>query len=162
MERYFATAMALFALFLSAGSQIGPLVAGYLTESNGWRWFFILCSILIAVNLVTTILFLPETTFRRAFFEGETAAELDKDVLGMAEHVEKPTLYETATNTQPDGVARPHYAGTYWKDLFQFRDRAQEAEGIRTWPRQFSLPFRFLLVPAVLFAACAYGIILGG
>lgn len=28
MERYFSTAMAVFALFLSGGSQVGPIIAG--------------------------------------------------------------------------------------------------------------------------------------
>jgi MFS family permease len=37
MERYFATAMALFAMFLSGGSQIGPVIAGYLIADRGWR-----------------------------------------------------------------------------------------------------------------------------
>lgn len=157
--------MALFALFLSAGSQIGPLIAGYLISAKGVRWFFILIAILIAVNLVTVIFFLPETTFRRIIYKGETAAEMDKDALQMTKHVEDTELTQVDTvntNAQPDGVQRPHYAGSYWKDLVQFRDRSEEPRGLLAWPKQFSLPFRFLLVPAVVYAACTYGIVLGG
>jgi hypothetical protein len=29
--------MALFAMFLSGGSQIGPVIAGYLIADRGWR-----------------------------------------------------------------------------------------------------------------------------
>ena len=38
MERYFATAMAVFSLCLSGGSQIGPMIAGFLIGAKGWRW----------------------------------------------------------------------------------------------------------------------------
>lgn len=51
-EKYFATAMALFAFFLSAGSQIGPLIAGYVINDKGWRWYFIIITIIAAVNLL--------------------------------------------------------------------------------------------------------------
>ena len=154
--------MALFAFFLSAGSQVGPLIAGYLIAARGVRWFFILIAILIAVNLVTVILFLPETTFRRVVHKGETAAEMDKDALQITKHDELAQVETVETNTQSNEVQRPHYAGNYWKDLVQFRDRAEEPSGLKAWPKQFSLPFSYLLVPAVVFAACSYGIVVGG
>ncbi|GLA49953.1 hypothetical protein AnigIFM63604_005958 [Aspergillus niger] len=53
-EQYFATAMALFALSLCAGSQIGPMIAGFVIGSKGWRWFFIVCAILGAVNFLAS------------------------------------------------------------------------------------------------------------
>ncbi|PVH82825.1 MFS transporter [Cadophora sp. DSE1049] len=122
-ERYFATAMALFSLFLSGGSQVGPMIAGFLITDKGWRWFFILCAILTAVNLAMMLFLLPETNYRR--------------------------------NNRP-------YAGSYWKDLVAFKGRGTEDRGLLGWPRQFSLPFRFILVPHALFAAISYGVFLSG
>lgn len=94
--------MATISFALAAGAQIGPLIAGYLIQAKGWRWFFIFCTIIIAFNLVTVILFLPETTFRRNMYHGETAAALDKEI-GASEiedshHVEegKQTITSTA------------------------------------------------------------------
>lgn len=55
--------MAFYALCLSAGSLVGPLIAGYLVLARGWRWFFILCAILAAVNLAMTFFLLPETLY---------------------------------------------------------------------------------------------------
>ncbi|KAL3422090.1 hypothetical protein PVAG01_06246 [Phlyctema vagabunda] len=163
LERYFASAMAIFALCLSGGSQIGPVIAGFLIDSKGWRWFFILCVILNGANLVACIFLLPETTYRRAIYEGETAAEADKDAVEMVEHSEKGNnLEQQPTNTRPDGVVRNHYAGSYWKDLFQFRDRGLETRGLAAWPRQVSLPFRFIVVPSALYATCSYGLFLSG
>ncbi|GKZ55124.1 hypothetical protein AnigIFM49718_011479 [Aspergillus niger] len=54
-ERYFATAMALFALSLCAGSQVGPMIAGFVIGSKGWRWFLIVCAILGAVNFLASL-----------------------------------------------------------------------------------------------------------
>ncbi|PBP28149.1 hypothetical protein BUE80_DR001050 [Diplocarpon rosae] len=158
-EQYFATAMALFSLFLSGGSQIGPMIAGYLITDKGWRWFFILCAILIAVNLVLILLFLPETNYRRVFFEGETARDADKQADEMVESVEKGV--GSTTDADVSHLNHP-YAGSYWKDLVSFRNRGTEERGLMGWPHQFSLPFIFLLVPHALFAAVTYGIFLAG
>jgi MFS family permease len=161
LERYFATAMALFALFLSGGSQIGPVIAGYLIADRGWRWFFKLCAILNGVNLFFCLFFLPETSYRRPYaYRGETAAEVDKEATEMIEHKEEKGagLDRVVTGTAP---GQP-YAGSYWKDLVSLKDRGQEETGLRALPKQLSLPWRFLLVPGALYAAISYGVILGG
>jgi MFS family permease len=158
-ERYFATAMAFFSLFLAAGSQVGPCIAGYLIADRGWRWFFKLTTILIGCNLFFCIFSLPETSYRRPYIhDGETAAEVDKEAEDFSEHFEKGELQQTATGTP----IIPSYAGSYWKDLVSFRDRSQEEGGLKAFPKQLSLPFRFLLVPAALYAAVLYGCLLGG
>jgi MFS family permease len=160
-ERYFATAMALFAFCLSAGSQIGPMIAGFLIRSSGWRWFFILCTILIAVNLLTSLLFLPETTFRRVLHVGENAAEIDKATIEQAQHFENKesvTVEERAEQRSEHLQVR----SSYWKDLIQFKDRGLEPEGLRSWPVKFLMPFRLIFVPSILFATCSYGIVLSG
>lgn len=160
-ERYFATAMALFAFCLSAGSQIGPMIAGFLIASSGWRWFLILCTILTAVNLSTSLLFLPETTFRRVLCEGETAAEIDKATIEQAEHVENKE--SIVVEGRVDQLSeQPQVRSSYWKDLVRFKDRGFEPNGLRSWPTTFLMPFRFILVPSVLYATCSYGIVLSG
>ena len=87
-ERDYASAMATYALFLSGGSQIGPVIAGYLVAARGWRWFFILCLIIAAVNLVTTFLLLPETLYERD--EQEQSTEPEKDVHAHIETASMP------------------------------------------------------------------------
>ncbi|RDH36953.1 major facilitator superfamily domain-containing protein [Aspergillus welwitschiae] len=146
-ERYFATAMALFALSLCAGSQIGPMIAGFVIGSKGWRWFFIVCAILGAVNFLASVLFLPETTFRHRLTDvgNVHAGEFEKEAKQRTEHRENENSPRS-----------------YWKDLISIRDRGLEPEGLKCWPGQFSLPFRFICVPIVLFATIAYGIFLSG
>jgi MFS family permease len=164
VERYFATAMAFFALALTMGSQVGPMVAGFIITAKGWRWFFIVCAILIGVNLLLLLVFLPETNYRRVLYAGETAEEADKQAMEIVEQKEYRLEHVQTSASTTDGHSDLNvaYAGSYWKDLINFKNRGIEETGLLAWPRQFSLPFRFLLVPHVLFATLAYGIYLGG
>lgn len=159
MERYFATAMAVFSFSLSGGSQIGPMIAGFLIQARGWRWFFILCSILVAANLVSVLFFFPETNYRRIYYDEETAKEADKQASQMIEFQEE---YTKSGSTPRTSSFTRQYAGSYWKDLVDFKNRGVDEKGLLGWPRQFSLPFRFILVPQVLFATISYGIFLAG
>lgn len=161
MERYFATAMAVFSFSLSGGSQFGPMIAGFLITAKGWRWFFILCAILVGVNFVSILLFFPETNYRRVLYDDATAEEADKQAIQMLEY---KNTGKDSNDVQASSAVdlNPEYAGSYWKDLVSFRDRGVETRGILGWPRQFSLPFRFILVPHVLFATISYGVFLAG
>jgi MFS family permease len=161
MERYFATAMAIFSLFLSGGSQVGPTIAGFLVKSKGWRWFFILDAILIGINLLFTLTLLPETSYKRVILEGETAAEVDKLAVEEIEHADFKTVDDQAPQATVNSAGNVHYAGSYLKDLIALKHRGLE-NGVAAWAKQLSLPFRFLLVPHALFAAVVYGVFLGG
>ncbi|GKZ69012.1 hypothetical protein AnigIFM60653_011659 [Aspergillus niger] len=159
-ERNYSSAMAIYALFLSAGSQVGPLIAGYLVAARGWRWFFILCLIVAAVNLVTTFFFLPETLYERGPEE-----QLDVDDKEKAEayqsHIESvPEVNAWRRQQQQEQFS---YGG-YWKSLFKvgLSDAAKENGVFKHLARLFWLPLPMLLVPGVLIAAMMYGVVLGG
>ena len=146
--------MAFYAAFLSGGAQIGPVIAGYLIEAKGWRWFFILCAIIAAVNLVTTIFMLPETLYE-VEQEPEVVNDLEKDAHS---HVEAVIRTETRTEAR----VKMDYA-TYWKDLWSFTlsKEAKERGIFKHLLYLYILPFPMLLVPGVLVATVMYGVILG-
>lgn len=58
-----ATMSGLFLLANTAGSGLGPLVAGYIVTGQGWRWMWGWCSIFLAVNLILVIFFFEETKY---------------------------------------------------------------------------------------------------
>ncbi|KAJ5753936.1 uncharacterized protein N7511_008089 [Penicillium nucicola] len=153
-ERNYSSAMAVYAAFLSGGSQIGPVIAGYLIESKGWRWFFILCAIIAAVNLVATIFLLPETLYE-VEQEPEIINDIEKDA---SSHVETVTRTETRTETR----VKMDYSA-YWSDLWSFTlsKEAKERGIIKNILYLFILPFPMLLVPGVLAASVMYGVVLG-
>lgn len=147
--------MAVYAAFLSGGSQIGPVIAGYLIQARGWRWFFILCSIIAAVNLVTTIFMLPETIYERDE-EPEVHDDFEKGATGHLEAV--PTL-----QSQVGDRVKMDY-GDYAKSLFTFHitKEAKEKGVLKHLAYIFALPLPMLLVPGVLIASVMYGVVLGG
>jgi MFS family permease len=69
------TRLSLFALALGTGSYMGPVAAGYITESQGWRFCFWYLVIFFGVLLVVQIFTLEDSTYRRALPEPESLAE---------------------------------------------------------------------------------------
>ena len=58
-----ASAMVVYSLALGAGASLGPLIAGLVYNgTHNWPWLFKITAILIGVNLLSSILMLPETT----------------------------------------------------------------------------------------------------
>lgn len=156
-ERNYASAMAAYAAFLSGGSQIGPMIAGYLIEARGWRWFFILCAIIATVNFLTTVFMLPETIYEPDEDEiQESAEEIEKDASSHLETI--PT-----TRSQVGDRAKMDY-GDYFKGLFtvSLTKGAQKAGVFKFLTYLFVLPFPLLLIPGVLIASIMYGVVLGG
>ncbi|KAH8654331.1 major facilitator superfamily domain-containing protein [Ilyonectria robusta] len=62
-ERQLARAMVVYVGFLATGAALGPIISGAVAQGLGeWRWFQRIMSIAVAVNLVFSIIMLPETT----------------------------------------------------------------------------------------------------
>ncbi|WPH03556.1 Hypothetical protein R9X50_00643700 [Acrodontium crateriforme] len=58
-----ATANSIYLVMVSMGAYLGPVAAGYVAESQGWRWIFWWTTIIGAVNLVLYIFFYEETKY---------------------------------------------------------------------------------------------------
>lgn len=150
--------MAVYAGFLSGGSQIGPVIAGYLVEARGWRWFFILCAIIAAVNLCTTFIMLPETLYE------EVPAEVTEDPEKKAENrIETVRTGSSQPSATMGSYQRMDYK-EYWKGLFTLGiSKAARQRGVlKHLIYTFCLPLPLLLIPGVLLASIMYGIVLGG
>ena len=147
--------MAVYAGFLSGGSQIGPVIAGYLIAAQGWRWFFILCAILAAVNLACTLFMLPETIYEPQAEDEPAAEDIEKDNHSHVDAVRTPS--------QAEKRAQMDY-GAYGKGLISFSitKGAKEMGVAKYIAYLFMLPLPMLLVPGVLIASAMYGVILGG
>ncbi|PLN81755.1 MFS general substrate transporter [Aspergillus taichungensis] len=58
-----ATMNAYFVLFQCIGTFLGPVAAGYIIVSQGWRWMWWWCVIFLGVTLVCVILFFEESKY---------------------------------------------------------------------------------------------------
>ena len=128
---------------LSAGAQPGTLFGGHVALNLGWRWIFKLCCILVGVNILTAVFFLPETAFRLDAGTGVTAATLDEQLQEV--HVEK-------------GMAQLWVA--LKKNTFVWKHPQVQGGGIKQWAVSFALQLESVLDPIVLCTGGLWGITL--
>lgn len=145
--------MTVYAAFLSGGSQIGPVIAGYLVQARGWRWFFILCAIIAAVNFCTTFFLLPETLYEEEMVEA--AVDTEKGTENQ--------IKTTQSTRRTNGRATMDYKA-YWKSLFSvsISKEARRNGLFKYLICTFLLPLPLLLVPGILLASIMFGVVLGG
>lgn len=58
-----ATMSAIFLLTQAAGAFLGPVAAGYVVDSQGWRWIWWWCTILLGVNLFLVAFLFEESKY---------------------------------------------------------------------------------------------------
>lgn len=121
-EKQYATALAILHVFLAAGSQIGPLIAGYLIEARGWQWFFKLTSILVGINLFLTIFFLPETSYRHNFTDGVSAGEVADQESGKDQDIRTVEEMPEGRFAQSSYDLNEPYAGSFVSLLLSASD----------------------------------------
>src|SRR6266536_1412264 len=85
------------ALALSIGNSSAPIVCGFLIQSQGWRWYHLLVSILAGINLLLIFFLVPETEYRRDLHQSmdSTAPQYEE----KPNDVEKSTVVTVETVT---------------------------------------------------------------
>ena len=72
-------AMNAYCLFSTTiGATLGPVAAGYVIESQGWRWIWWWCVILIGANLLLVLFLFEESTYT-PILNGERLANQQQD-----------------------------------------------------------------------------------
>lgn len=159
-------AMVTYIGFLSIGSGLGPVSAGLIgTHLGSWRWFFGLCSILIGVNLITSILMLPETSYAAEWdIVGSDMIKDDSSAEVNAENVEegKTPIVTTAAAQSSESTG----SFEMWKarSFFLPWNMADITRPSNTrWPAIALLlePFTLLLTPAVIITTLVFGVNIG-
>ncbi|KAH7072045.1 major facilitator superfamily domain-containing protein [Paraphoma chrysanthemicola] len=140
-ERDYSKAVAVYSMSLCVGAQLGPLFAGHIAVNLDWRWIFKLITILVAVNIVTAIPFLPESTFTIGGRADATAASLDEQLAGSTERVPRQGI-SSAIRKNTLYLRYPHARG-----------------GAKEWFQMFARHFPFLVDPIVLSSAGLWGIV---
>ena len=57
--------MGIYITFLYCGNSVGSLLAGFIIEGAGWRWFCWFCAIISGLNFLAIFIFVHETRFNR-------------------------------------------------------------------------------------------------
>lgn len=150
----YATMNGLFLLMQSIGAFLGPVAAGYVVVSQGWRWQWWWCAIFLGVSLVSVFFFFEETAYvptidGTRIEQGNTNPEnLDK----CEDDKEGHTRLANITSMQHDTVVPT----SSWSERLRLYTKTPDSVGHHVWQ-----PFVLLLrVPAVAYTALTYGMLL--
>ena len=157
----YALVNGLFLLFQFSGAYLGLVAAGYVIDSQGWRWMWWWCAIFFGILLVLVLFFFEETIYTPAidgqalgnpsievpeFQEGEDT----KHSTSMRESMSLPRPLTTADDIVLQGTTNP------------LRKRLALVTYVPvSIRRHFYQPIVLLCtVPAVAYAAITYGALL--
>jgi MFS family permease len=157
-EHQLARAMVVYVGFLAAGSAIGPIWAGGIASSlHSWRWFFGTSSIATAINFISCILMLPETTHIAEDYSMETpGASLDTKTEGQID----VGCVENITGENVDESERGQSLTNLWieRSFFLRNNYVKPKQGPF---RSFIQPFPLILAPPVLITTLVFGLTIG-
>jgi hypothetical protein len=169
------TRLASFALALGAGSFMGPVAAGYITESQGWRFCFWYLVIFFGILLVVQIFSLEESLYRRPLQHPERLGELKIQDGSKQDIVDKKLLTTDGECPTPqtldDGIlpiasdvgatrsnselVQPRAKMSYRQRMAPIHTRNADP---KPWWYLFLFPFRLVLFPAVVWTGVLGGI----
>lgn len=146
-------------LALYFGSDIGPVVAGYLPT---WQWGYRLQVIIFAVLLVVQLFLMEDTTFRRDPQSTEEniltqirSHEIDLEKAKSADpSVKNDNVIVSRMSSSLDESPLVGTKRTYWKRM-QLIER--EFALHESWFMIFIRPFYLLPLPAVIWGGIVYG-----
>jgi len=167
-EHQLARAMVVYVALLASGSAIGPIISGVIgTRLDSWQWFFRVCSIAIGVNLFTSILMLPETSFEGDWPADVTAPQNFNEKHasdGDIETVENALATESiaASSTVPSSGQ----FWTIWRDRsfflpWNFSDIMPLQRSQLGVLLLFVEPWALLLTPPVFVTTVVFGLTIG-
>ncbi|KAH6995224.1 major facilitator superfamily domain-containing protein [Ilyonectria destructans] len=156
----------LYLVTVMIGNYLGPVAAGYVAVSMGWRWVFWLCSIFMGVICVLMIFFLEESKYIAPPLTGFEVGTGQDDHLTKVSSINKLPLNQSNsdnTDTVPNQSRRlvdidtTIPMKTYWERHTFWSVDSQAIERISMW-QQIYQPFQILVAfPGVAFAALQYG-----
>lgn len=140
--------MLTFALY--SGSYLGPMVAGYIVDSQGWRWCYWWLVIFFGVILGLQIFFMEDTTFNRT-------DNKEKDILtqiisqnSLVKDSPKDEYVQDVVEEKPEITKRSYLQKLKLVET-QYNDK-------RPWRVLFTRPFIAIGLPAFVWGGFVYGV----
>lgn len=150
----YATMNGLFFFSQCIGAYIGPVIAGYIVVDQGWRWQWWWCAIFLGINLVMVFLFFEETSWVPVL-DGSTInsdTNNSQGLCGKKNGPEENAKIVKVMSVTPGGLK----ASKPWSERLRLYTKTQDSIRHHFWQ-----PFLFLMrIPAVIYAALTYGILL--
>lgn len=161
-----STAFALMILALYAGSNLGPVAAGFVVDAMKWQWLFWIQLFIYAGLIIIQFFFMFDTTFNRDYEEED---RLEAEIISIVKSRESLALSHGKEARQ--GTKTPEYidevvsgsselidhtiAKRTYKDSLKLIEK--EYSDPRSWFVIFFRPFLLVSFPAVVWSGLTYG-----
>jgi MFS family permease len=158
------TKLSWFAFALGTGSYMGPVAAGYITQSQNWNWCFWYLVVFFGIILVLQIFTLEESIFLRplpAAFTG-LLADPERIVTSGVELRSEDDDFHLNSSPQSKTLAEitsTEYIGrmTYWQRISLFHTKQANP---KPWWILALFPFRLITFPAIMWTGVLGGLVL--
>ena len=158
------TRLSLYIFTIYAGSYLGPVAAGYIAESQSWRWCFWYLVILFGIILIVQIFTMEESTFRRP--PPEPTISRDQAVSNSSEESMPKIVEAGIIGKKPHSVipseTSPETDSAQPPPTMTYRQRMAFIHTEQNDPRPWWLiairPFSLITLPAVIWAGLVYGV----
>ncbi|KAH7152662.1 major facilitator superfamily domain-containing protein [Dactylonectria macrodidyma] len=160
------TMNAIYLIMVMIGNYLGPVAAGYVAISMGWRWVFWLCSIFMGIVCVLMVFFLEETKYIAPPLNGYEIGLADDNPLAKISSITKPALKQPGDDQSDTMANQPRRVIDIdttipmksYRERHAFWTLDSQATERRSMWQQVYQPFQLLVTfPAVMFAALQYG-----
>lgn len=154
------TRLSCFAFALGTGSYMGPVAAGYITESQSWNWCFWYLVIFFGIIMILQIFTLEESVFRRPLPSSATLADPDRTATNSIElksgDIDSNTSKTTSVvyHTLPASTEHTQPL-TYWQRMAPIHTKHANP---KPWWVLAIFPFRLVIFPAVIWTGIMGGI----
>ncbi|CAA22200.1 transmembrane transporter [Schizosaccharomyces pombe] len=168
----------IYILSTSVGTYLGPLAAGYIASSQGWRWIGWWGLIISGITFVLFLFTFEETTFDRAAAIDRKQIQISNDQLTVKEDfdlkdmqsdikpdVEKSDAMDDSkmkvdyTVNEISNAVQPIYSKpSYWKRIALITPaNSLSGIGFRQYIMRLFQTLRIFLFPAVLYSGLQWG-----
>lgn len=128
--------------------MVGPIIAGNMAAHISWRWFFWVCVIAQALNLLGLIIFFPETRYER---DEETPQAMSGDQQPDIEKEQGPATSELERQIQPETDACLNRGRPTRQQFHIFQGTSQKALA-NIWLHLWT-PIEIFFFPIICWAA---------
>ena len=152
------TMNAWYLVFTAVGATLGPVAAGFIVQSQGWRWIWRWCTIFLSVNLVAVVVGFEESKYI-PILDGQNIA-LEQDPAGNALAADlEPQKVADVKHTTMERIQSRIDPTMPRKSYLQRMALVTTSEG--SIGHHFYQPIMVLFMfPAVAYCALTYGTIL--
>ncbi|CAN3377456.1 hypothetical protein DIURU_003303 [Diutina rugosa] len=159
-----STAFALMILALYAGSNLGPVAAGFVVQAMSWQWLFWIQLFIYAGLIIIQFFFMFDTTFNRDHDEED---RLEAEIISIVKSHESmvlthgketrqksPEYIDEVVSGCSDSIDQTIEKRTY-KDSLKLIET--EYSDPRSWFVIFFRPFLLVSFPAIVWSGLTYG-----